>query len=103
MFGNFSVGLNSLDYEFKKLTFRSFLLVLNHMRIKVACKVAKSFLTLFPVTLVKVEIQESNLHQMNPKKVYFLTRFMQNVQKLHKVGCRALNDWANHYGPPCRF
>ena len=78
-------------------------MVLNHLRIKVACKVPKSFLTLFPVTLVKVEIQESNLHQMNPKKVYFLTRFMQNVQKLHKVGCRALNDWANHYGPPCSW
>ena len=76
-------------------------MVLNHLRIKVACKVPKSFLTLFPVTLVKVEIQESNLHQMNPKKVYFLTRFMQNVQKLHMGGGRALNDWANHYGPPC--
>ena len=56
------MGLNFLDYEFKKLTFRSFLLVLNHMRIKVACKVAKSFLTLFPATLVKVELQESNVH-----------------------------------------
>ena len=86
---NFSVGLNFLDYEFKKLTFRPFLLVLNHIcqsRIKVACKVAKSFLTLFPVTLVKVEVQESNLHQMNHKKVYFLTHFMQNVQKLHMGG-----------------
>ena len=83
------------------MTFRSFLLVLNHMRIKVACKVAKSFLTLFPVTLVKVEVQESNLHQMNHKKVYFLTCFMQNVQKLNMVGSRALNDRSNHYGPPC--
>ena len=100
--GNISVGLNSLDYEFKKMTFRSFLLVLNHMRIKVACKVAKSFLTLFPVTLVKVEVQESNLHQINHKKVYFFTCFMQNVQKLNMVGSRALNDRANHYGPPCR-
>ena len=101
---NFSVGLNFLDYEFKKLTFRPFLLVLNHIcqsRIKVACKVAKSFLTLFPVTLVKVEVQESSLHQMNCKKVYFLTCLMQNVQKLNMVGCRALNDRANHYGPPC--
>ena len=62
MFGNFSVSLNSLDYELKKLTFRSFSLVLNHLRIKVACKVAKSFLILFPVTLVKVQVQESNLH-----------------------------------------
>ena len=99
--GNISVGLNSLDYEFKKLTFRSFLLVLNHMRIKVACKEAKSFLTLFPVTLVKVEVQESNLHQINHKKVYFLTCFMQNLQKPIMVGSRALNDRANHYGPPC--
>ena len=101
---NFSVGLNFLDYEFKKLTFRPFLLVLNHIcqsRIKVACKVAKSFLILFPVTLVKVEVQESSLHQMNCKKVYFLPCFMQNVQKLNMVGCRALNDRANHYGPPC--
>ena len=101
--GNSSVGLNFLDYEFKKLTFRPFLLVLNHLRIKVACKVAKSFLTLFPVTLVKVEVQESNLHQMNHKKVYFLTCFMQNIQKLNMVGSIALNDRANHYGPPCIF
>ena len=72
------------------------------MRIKVACKVAKSFLTLFPVTLVKVEVQESNLLQMNCKKVYFLACFMQNVQKSNMVGSRALNDWANHYGPPCK-
>ena len=93
--------LNILDHVFKKLTFGSFLLVLNHMRIKVACKVAKLFLTLFPVTLVKVEVQESSLHQMNHKKVYFLPCFMQNVQKLNMVGCRALNDWSNHYGPPC--
>ena len=85
--------------------FSPFLLVLNHIcqsRIKVACKVAKSFLTLFPVTLVKVEVQESSLHQMNRKKVYFLPCFMQNVQKLNMVGCRALNDRSNHYGPPCR-
>ena len=84
--------------------FSPFLLVLNHIcqsRIKVACKVAKSFLTLFPVTLVKVEVQESSLHQMNHKKVYFLTCFMQNVQKLNMVGYRALNDRADHYGPPC--
>ena len=84
--------------------FSPFLLVLNHIcqsRIKVACKVAKSFLTLFPVTLVKVEVQESNLHQMNHKKVYFLTCFMQNIQKPNMVGSRALNDRSNHYGPPC--
>ena len=99
--GNFSVGLNFLDHEFKKLTFKPFLLVLNHLRIKVACKVAKSFLTLFPVTLVKAEVQESNLHQMNHKKVYFFTCFMQNVQKPNMVGSRALNDRPNHYGPPC--
>ena len=99
--GNSSVGLNFLDHEFKKLTFKPFLLVLNHLRIKVACKVAKSFLTLFPVTLVQVEVQESTLHQMNHKKVYFLTCFIKNVQKLHMVGCRALNERANHYGPPC--
>ena len=72
------------------------------MKIKVACKVAKSFLTLFPVTLVKVEVQESNLHQMNHKKVYFLTCFMQNIQKPNMVGSRALNDRSNHYGPPCK-
>ena len=81
-------------------------MVLNHIcqsRIKVACKVAKSFLTLLPVTLVEIEVQESNLHQMNHKKVYFLTHFMQNVQKLHMGGGRALNDRANHYGPPCKM
>ena len=85
--------------------FSSFLLVLNHTcqsRIKVVCKVAKSFLTLFPVTLVKVEVQESNLHQMNHKKVYFLTCFMQNIQKPNMVGSRALNVRSNHYGPPCK-
>ena len=76
-----------------------FLLVLNRIcqsRIKVACKVAKSFLTLFLVILVKVEVQESNLYQMNQKKVYFLTCFMQNIQKPNMVGSRALNDRANH-------
>ena len=80
--------------------------MLNHIcqsRIKVACKVAKSFLTLFPVTLVKVEVQESNLYQMNQKKVYFLTCFVQNVQKFNMVGCRALNGCPNHYGPPCKY
>ena len=104
--GNFSVGLNVLDYEFRKLTFRSLLLVWNHIRqsrIKVACKVAKSFLTLFSVTLVKVEVQESNLHQMNHKKVYFLTCFMQNIQKPNMVGSRALNVRSNHYGTPCNI
>ena len=102
---NFSVGLNVLDYKFRKLTFRSLLLVWNHIRqsrIKVACKVAKSSLTLFSVTLVKVEVQESNLHEMSHKKVYFLTCFMQNIQKPNMVGSRALNDRANHYGPPCK-
>ena len=76
-------------------------MVLNHLRIKVACKVAKSFLTLFPVTLVKVEVQECSLHQMKQKKVYFLTCFMQYAQKLNMVGCSALNGRQNHYGPPC--
>ena len=71
------------------------------LRIMVACKVAKPFLTFFPVTLVKVEVQESNLHQMSHKKVLFLTCSMQNVQKLNMVGSRTLNDCPNHYGPPC--
>ena len=101
---NFSVGLNFLDYEFKKLTFRPFLLVLNHIcqsRIKVACKVAKSFLTLFPVALVKVEVQESNSYQMNQKKVYCLTCFIQNNQKLNILGWKAKNVCPEtyHSGP----
>ena len=90
------MGLNFLDNQCKNLTLRPFLLVLNHIcqsRIKVACKAAKSFLTLFPVTLVKVKkVQASSLHQMKHEKVYFLTCFMQSVQKLNMVGCRALND-----------
>ena len=73
------------------------------MRIKVACKVARSFVTLFPVTLVKVQVQEGNFDQMNHKEVYFLASFMQNVQKPNMVGSRALNDRPNHYGPPCRL
>ena len=84
--------------------FSPFLLVLNHIcqsRIKVACKVAKSFSTLFPLTLVKVELQERNLHQIKHKKVYFFTCFMQNVQKLKMAGCRALNEQSILYGPPC--
>ena len=78
MFGNFSVGLNYLDYEFKKLTFRSFLLVLNHIcqsRIKVACKVEKSFLTLFPLTLVRVEVQSQ-------QKVFSLKNSSRNCKFL---------------------
>ena len=102
---NFSVGLNFLDYEFKNWLsghyYWYWITFVTASRIKVACKVAKSFLTLFPVTLVKVEVQESSLHQMNHKKVYFLPCFMQNVQKLNMVGCRALNDRSNHYGLPC--
>ena len=78
-------------------------MLLNHLRIKVACKVAKSFLTLFLVILVKVEVQESNLYQMNQKKVYFLTCFVQNTQNPNVRGNRALNDRANHYGPPCKL
>ena len=66
-------------------------------------KLQNHFWYFFPVTLVKVEIQESNLHQMNHKKVYFLTCLMQNFQKINMVGCRALNDRANHYGQPCRL
>ena len=97
------MGLNFLDYEFKKLIFRSFFIRFESHEIKVACKLAKSFLTLFSVTLVKIEVQESNLHQINNKKVYFLTYFMQNIQKLNMVGSRALNDRPNHYGPPCRI
>ena len=80
------------------------LLVLNQMcqlRIMVACKVAKPFLTLFPVTLVTFEVQEDDLHQMNHKKVFFLTCFMQNIQKPNILGSRALNVRSNHYGPPC--
>ena len=87
------------------MTYRPVIVGSNHiccLKVTVACKVAKSFLTLFPVTLVKIEVQESTLHQMNHKKVYFLTRFMQNFQKLNMVGCRTLNDRANHYGPHCK-
>ena len=40
---------------------------------------------------------------MNQKKVYFLTCFVQNIQKPNVVGSRALNDRANYYGPPCRY
>ena len=58
--GNLSVGLNFLDYEFKKIYFQVIFIRFESHEIKVACKVAKSFLTLFPVTLVIVEVQESN-------------------------------------------
>ena len=87
------------------MTFRPLIIGSNHiccLKITVACKVAKSFLTLLPVTLVKIEVQESNLHQMNHKKVYFLTCFMQNIQKPNILGSRALNVRSNHYGPPCK-
>ena len=36
--GNLGVGLNFLDHEFKKLTFSSFLLDLNHMRLRLHAK-----------------------------------------------------------------
>ena len=64
-------------------------------------QISKIISDTFPVTVVEVEVQESSLHQMNHKKVYFLTFFMQNVQKLNMVGSRALNYRPNHYGPPC--
>ena len=60
-----------------------------------------NFLTLFHVTLIKYELQKSNLHQMNHLKVYFLTYFMQNSQKLNMVGYTASNMWPKRYGGPC--
>ena len=62
-----------------------------HLRIKVASKVAKLFSTLLVITWVKIELQKSNLHQINHLKVYFVTCFMQNIQKLTMVGCIASN------------
>ena len=62
-----------------------------HLRIKVASKVAKLFLTLLAVTWVKIELQKSNLDQINHLKVYFVTCFMPNIQKLTMVGYTASN------------
>ena len=59
------------------------------------------FLTLFHVTLIKYELQKSNLHQMNHLKVYFLAYFMQNSQKLNMVGYTASNMWPKRYEGPC--
>ena len=39
---------------------------------------------------------------MNHLKVYFLTYFMQNSQKLNMVGYTASNMWPKRYGGPCR-
>ena len=38
---------------------------------------------------------------MNHLKVYFLTYFMQNSQKLNMVGYTASNMWPKRYGGPC--
>ena len=38
---------------------------------------------------------------MNNKKVFFLTFFIQNIQKLKMLGSRALNERANPYDHPC--
>ena len=73
------------------------------LKIKVACKVAKSFFTLFPVALVKVEVQESNIHQINHLKAYLMTCFLQNVHKVTMVGCTDQNICPETYGGPCTY
>ena len=84
-------------------SFRPLFVALDHicqLTFKVACKVEKCFLKLFHVTLIKIELQKSNLHQMIHGKVYFLTCFMQNVKKLNILSSTVPDLQPERYGGP---
>ena len=51
----------------------------------------------------EVEVQKSNLCQKNLLKAYYLTSFMQYVQKLNMVGFKATNVWAERCRYPCMY
>ena len=86
------------------MTLRPLFVGSNHiccLKITVTPKVAKSFLMLFPVTYVKIEVHKQSLHQTNHLKAYFMTCFMQNTQTLNMLGCTDQSVYPETYGRPC--
>ena len=49
--------------------------------IRVWSKVAKWYWRFSPTFLLKIDLQKTNLHQMDYWKVYFLAYFVKNIQK----------------------
>ena len=87
------------------IIYTSFLLVSITIDIPVTwvwSKVAKRYWRLYPVSLMKIDLQKTNLHQMNYWQVYFLAHIIQNIQKVNMVGPRDSNVLAKTYGGPCR-
>ena len=83
----------------RNLWFKSHLLFEN----KGCMKSSKIFFDAFPNNLGKNCGEKSNLHQINSQKVYFVTCFMKNVQKIISVGYKAQNVCPEIYGGPCTF
>ena len=70
---------------------------------KVWSKVAKLYWRSCPVSLIKIDLQKTNLHQKNYWKVYFLAYFIQNIQKVNMVGPMDSNMPTKTYGGPCKY
>ena len=64
-------------------------------------KVAKWYWRFSPVSLIKIDLQKTNLHQMNHWKVYFLAYFIINIPKVNMVGPRDSNVLTKTYGGFC--
>ena len=65
-------------------------------------QVTKWYWRFSPVSLVNIDLQKSNLHQMNYWKAYFLAFSIKNIQNVIMVGPRNSNLPAKKYGGPCR-
>ena len=55
------------------------------------------------VSLVKIELQKDNLHQMNYWKVYILVCLIKIFQKVNMVGPVDKNVRPKRYGGPCKL
>ena len=65
---------------------------------RVWSKVEKWYWRFFPVSLLKIDLQKTNLHQMNQWKVFFLAYFIINIPKVNIVGPSAdQNIWRTLY------
>lgn len=100
---NFSSLIKGLGKKIflSRISLNNYLKHIFHLRTKVACNVKKEFWTHFPVTLIKVKLQKSNLYQINHLKVYFLVYFIKNIRKLNMIYPTTQNMRVERYGGPC--
>ena len=85
-------------------SFRPFLNGLNHNwypQYTVSANLQSDIWLFFPVSLVKINLQKSNKHQMNHWKIYFLAYFITKIQKVNMVSHKDSNVRAKRYGGPC--